>query len=103
MAWGVIELGTIARSQDITTIKHGEDNKGLAQQTNMAQNMQQEVNESTRQVKQSEDVDWHNQKYDAKDKGKGSYGGDGGKSRNKKQEPDGKCVVKNSKSFDIKI
>lgn len=103
MALGAIELATIARSQDFTTIKHGEDYKGVAQQTSLAQNMQREAEHKTRQVTDSTAAEWQKKKSDARDKGNGSYNGDGGSRRKKKQEPDGRVMVKGRESFDIKI
>ncbi|MED9902647.1 MAG: hypothetical protein UFG06_00525 [Lachnospiraceae bacterium] len=103
MALGAIELATIARSQDFTTIKHGEDYKGAAQQTNLVQNMQRETEQKTRQVTERDAADWQKKKFDARDKGNDSYNGDGGSKRKKKQEPDGKVFVKGRESFDIKI
>lgn len=103
MALGAIELGTIARSQDYTTIKQNEDNKGITQQSSLVQNMQREVEQKNRQVRKSDEADWQQKKFDAKEKGNGSYDGNGGSERKKKQEPDGKVLIKGRSSFDIKI
>ncbi len=103
MALGGIELATIARSQDYTSIKQNEDNKGVTQQSNLVHNMQNEVNQKNRQVNQSDNVEWQNKKFDAKEKGNGSYSGDSGNGRKKKNEQDGKVLLKGQGSFDIKI
>lgn len=103
MAWGAIELGTIARAQDYTTIKQNEDNKGIAQQSNLVQNMQHEAEQKTRQVTESENAMWQQKKFDAKEKGNGSYAGDGGSGKKKQKEPDGKVLIKGREGFDIKI
>lgn len=58
MALGAIELGTIARSQDYTTLKQNEDNKGISQQSNLVQEMHREADNRTRQVVQSDNADW---------------------------------------------
>lgn len=102
MALGVIELATIARSQDYTAVKHTEDNKGVAQQNNVAQNMQQQVEQKARQVRQGDNTEWQNKKFDAKEKGNGSYEGN---SRDKKKEkkPEEKVLTKGRQGFDIKI
>lgn len=102
MAFGSIELGTIARSQDYTTIKQNEDNKGIAQQNNLVHQMQQETEHKTRQVTHSDNADWQQKKFDAREKGNGSYAGDGG-SKKKKKEPDGRVLIKGREGFDIKI
>lgn len=103
MAMGAIELATIARSQDYTTIKHNEDNRGIAQQNNLTHNMRQEVEQKVKQVNQSDNADWQKKKFDARDKGNGSYAGDGGKGRKKEPEADGRVLVKKQGGFDIKI
>ena len=103
MAMGAIELGTIVRSQDYTTIKQNEDNKSVAQQSVLVQDRQKEDTQKTRQVNQGEDAQWQQKKFDAREKGNGSYEGDGGNKRKKGKEPDGKVVLKGQGGFDIKI
>lgn len=103
MAMGSIELGTIVRSQDYTTIKQNEDNKSVSQQNVLIQDRQKEDTQKTRQVNQSDDAQWQQKKFDARDKGSGSYEGDGGSRRKKEKEPDGKVVLKGPGGFDIKI
>lgn len=103
MAMGAIELGTIVRSQDYTTIKQNEDNKSVSQQSVLVQDRQKEDTQKTRQVNQSDDAQWQQKKFDAREKGNGSYEGDGGSKRKKEKEPDGKVVLKGRSGFDIKI
>ncbi|MBQ7925085.1 MAG: hypothetical protein IJ335_02200 [Lachnospiraceae bacterium] len=101
MAWGAIELTTISRAQDFTTIKHNEDNKGMVEQTTLGQQMQKDVQQKTREVRSSDNTDWHSQKFDAKEKGKNEYSGDGGKRRNQSNQD--KVEIKGRKSFDMKV
>lgn len=89
MALGAIELGTIARSQDYTTLKQNEDNKGISQQSNLVQEMHREADNRTRQVVQSDNADWQKKKFDSKEKGSNSYAGDGGRNRKKQAPADG--------------
>lgn len=103
MAMGSIELGTIIRSQDYTTIKQNEDNKGIAQQSALVQDRQKDDTRKMRQVNQSDDTQWQQKKFDARDKGSNSYAGNGGKDRGKEKEPDGRVIVKGRGGFDIKI
>lgn len=103
MAMGAIELGTIARSQDYTTIKQNEDNKNVDQQSILIQDRQKEDNQKTKQVNQSDDTQWQQKKFDAREKGSNSYEGDGGSKRKKEKEPDGKVILKGRGGFDIKI
>ena len=102
MAIGSIEVVTLTRTQDYTTIKHNEDNKGFVDQTAIGQQMQKNTEQRIRGVHSSDNVDWHNKKFDAKDKGSNEYSGDGGKKRrgnNAKEQ----VVAKGHQSFDMKI
>ncbi len=101
MAWGSIELTTISRSQDITAIKHNEDNKGMVEQANLGQQMQKDVQQKAREVRSGDNAQWHSEKFDAKEKGKNEYTGDGGQKR--KQTPPDKVEIKGRKSFDMKV
>lgn len=103
MAMGAIELGTVVRSQDYTTIKQNEDNKSVAQQNVLVQDRQKEDTQKTRQVNQGDETQWQQKKFDARDKGNSSYEGDGGSKRKKEKEPDGKVILKGRSGFDIKI
>lgn len=98
-----VELqGQVARAQDFTTIKHNEDNKVVVDQSNFQRQFEQSVENKTRQVRQQDDVENKEKRYDAKEKGNGNYAGDGGR-RRKKEEKDGRVVLKKREGFDIKI
>lgn len=103
MAMGVMEIATITRTQDFTTVKQNEDNRSIIQQSNMVQNRNREEENKPNQVAQSENADWMNKKFDAREKGNGSYSGNGGENRKKGQEPDGVVKLKSRGGFDIKI
>lgn len=100
-----VELqGQVTRAQDFTTIKQNEDNKGMVDQTNFQRQFDQTVEGRLRQVQQGDRAENEGKKYDAKEKGNGSYSGDGGKKRKKdEKEKDGKVFLKGQGSFDIKI
>ena len=102
MAIGVIELATIARSQDYATIKHHESAKVVTDQSHITAQVQKDANLSTKQVRSGEQPQWQGKKFDAKEKGDGHYGGDGGQKR-RKQEQDGIVRLKSPGGFDIKI
>lgn len=100
---GVMDIAAITRSQDYTTLKQNDDNKGIMQQSNLVQNMHREENIKTRQVNHSDNTEWMNKKFDAKEKSNSAYGeNDKGKKR-KKKEPDGIVKRKDRGGFDIKI
>ncbi len=102
MAFGSIEIPTITRAQDYTTIKHNEDNKAFVDQTNIGQQAERTANQRATTVRSSDDTEWHNKQPDARDKGSNEYAGDGG-SRRRKKEPVEQVVIKGRGSFDMKI
>lgn len=102
MSWGRIEFATISRLQDVTTIKQNEDNKGSVLQTNVVQTNKKETDQRPKQVNTRDDADWHSKNFDAKEKGNGSYQGDGGQKR-QKQQPVEKVIKKSHQGFDVKI
>ena len=102
MAFGAIELTTISRAQDYTTIKHNEDNKVVVDQANFSDQFQKNTEQNIREVHSSDDTQWHEKKPDAREKGNGQYRGDGGSRRKKKQVQD-RVVVKGRGGFDMKI
>lgn len=102
MAVGPIEMSTIARAQDYTTIKHNDDNKVFVDQANFGQQLTKNVEQMTKQVHSSDDSDWQNKKFDAKEKGNNAYHGDGGQKREPSQKRE-QVIAKGHQSFDIKI
>lgn len=104
MAIGAIELSTIARTPDYTTVKHNEDMKGMVDQGNFQTQFQKTVDEKTHTVKQGDNADRQEKKFDAKEKGNGTYGRNGnGQNRRKEQDCDDKVILKQPGGFDIKI
>lgn len=102
MAFGSIEITTITRAQDYTTVKHNEDNKGFTDQSNIGQQVQKQTDQRTHQVHNSDNADWQNKKFDAKEKGKNEYNGNGGNNRKKEEKKD-QVIVNGHRGFDIKI
>lgn len=103
MAFGSIELTTISRAQDYTTIKHNEDNKVNVDQANFSEQFQKTTEQNIRGVRQSDNTQWHENRPDAKEKGKNKYSGDGGRGRGKQPDKKEQVVVKNRGGFDMKI
>lgn len=102
MAINLIDYATVARSQDISIIKHNDDVKSMHQQSTMVDQSRKDNAQKHSEVNRQENADWHQQGFDARDKGKNQYAGDGGKSRRKNKQVE-QVVVNGRKSFDIKI
>ena len=102
MAIGGIDLTTISRTQDYTTIKQNEDNKSMMDQNNLIHQDQKNETAKATTVVDSDNADWHNKKQDAREKGSNEYAGDGGKKRNKRESQD-RVIVKGRGGFDLKI
>ena len=100
-----VELqGQVTRAQDFTTIKHNEDNKATVEQTNIQRQFDQNVDIKLRHVNQGEQAQNQGKKFDAKEKGNGTYVGDGGRRRKKAQkEKDGTVMPKYRGGFDMRI
>lgn len=104
MAIGNVELNSaMTRIQDFTTMKHNEDQRGLVEQNQIHQQFSKELDTHMRQVVKSEQADYQNKKFDAKDKGSNQYSGDGGKHRKKDQNTDGRFIAKSEAGFDVKV
>ncbi|MBO5335979.1 MAG: hypothetical protein J6A94_02460 [Lachnospiraceae bacterium] len=97
-----LQIATITRTQDFTTIKQNEDNKGFIHQTTIGQEQKKEIEHRMRDVHSSDNADWHNKKFDAKEKGSNEYHGNGG-SKKPKQKTTDRVVVKGQQGFDVKI
>ena len=100
-----VELqGQFTRAQDFTTIKQNEDNKGMVDQSNFQKHIERTVDDKLHQVQKGDDTENRGQKFDAKEKGKNSYAGDGGKRRGRREkEREDKVVLKTQGGFDMKI
>lgn len=98
---------TVTRMQDVTSIKHNEDVKGMVDQANFQTSFHKEINTKLNQVHKSDNTEYHQKKFDAKDKGDNEYAGDGGKRRDNRSsrdsKADGKVIPKTHSGFDMKI
>ncbi|MDD6810909.1 MAG: hypothetical protein PUD93_03440 [Lachnospiraceae bacterium] len=106
MAIGQIELqGQITRAQDFTTVKHNEDTKGMVEQANVGNQFAKNIENHMKKVSKGEQPEYHNRKFDAKEKGSNEYSGDGGQNGRKKgkKEPDGKVLLKGMGHFDVSL
>ena len=106
MAINPIEFhGTITRAQDMTTMKHNEDQEGVLHQSNFQVKMEKQVEHQLSMVRNSDNADKKKDQTDAKEKGNGHYAGDGGKNRRRNPEISEKDKVlrKGESHFDISI
>lgn len=100
----VLFNATVQRAQDVTTMKQNEDNKGMVDQGNFHTQFQKEAGHRLKQVNHPDDTQKKESSADAKEKGNGTYFGDGGGKRKKKEEKEaGKVVLKGSNHFDVSI
>jgi len=90
----------------VSVIKQNEDNRPVVEQQNIQTQQVKQEHALTHKVARPEEKDNDNYRYDAKEKGKGTYQ-EQGRDRKKGQEEkkdDGKVVLKGQTShFDIKI
>ncbi len=104
MGLGPIELnGAISRTQDYSTVKQNEDNKGMIHQEAFQTKFEKELDQRLTQVNRQEDIRREERKFDAKEKGDNEYYGNGGRRKKKENKDNGKVIVKGRQSFDIKI
>lgn len=98
----VIMSGIVNRTQDYAQIKHGEDQKPVADQVNFQSQFNKQIEKNAELVVRQRDSEWKDEKFDAKEKGKNKYFAD--KKKKEKKEEDGKITAKASyTSFDVKI
>lgn len=95
--------GSVSRMQDVSSIKHNEDSKGMIDQSNFQNTFHKEIDSKINQVHHSDNPEGRKEKHDAKEKSKNTYMGDGGKQRQKGNRPDGKVIPKSQSGFDMKV
>ena len=96
---------TIQRTQDMSGIKHQEDNKAFVTQTNVQTTMQKQLEHKLKDVNKKDNADYNQQKYDAKEKGKNEYFS---QKQNKEKkdsddDEDGKVIVKRRAGFNKSV
>lgn len=96
--------GMIQRTQDVGTLKQNEDNKPLVEQHNIQVHQQRQEDQLSHKVQSAEEKENEGYRYDAKEKGNGSYEGKQKKRQKNSKNVDDKVIVKGAKSsFDVKI
>lgn len=96
---------TVQRTQDFTTMKQNEDNKGIIDQGNFQNKMEKEVKLQLSNVRSGDNAEKKGDNSDAKEKGNGTYAGDGGRRRPGQQEEkkEGKVLLKEGSHFDMSV
>lgn len=95
--------GMVGRTQDFSTVRHNEEQKGMVDQNNFLNHFEHEVNQHIHTVHKQDNADSKKKKFDAKEKGSGEYGGDGGRNRKKRPSEQGSVRQKPQGGFDMKI
>lgn len=95
--------GMVQRSQDVTNIKTQEDAKYNTDQNNLMTTHIKELQHKQENVIRKEDVDMHEEKYDAKEKGKNEYYSNKNKKKKQEAKKDGKVTEKSSQGIDVRI
>lgn len=94
--------GTIQQTNEVLQNQTKETHKAAMDQGNIYVQEQKHEHEKATKVMNPDKAVLYEEKYDAKEKGKGSYQGDGGRKR-KPHENEERCVERPEGGFDIKI
>lgn len=102
MAVSPVDISMMQRMNDVAQIKHNEMTKPDVQQNVITHDIEKQVNANAEQIRKKDDANPSDTRHDAREKGKNTYFGNGGKDK-KKHEEQGKVTVKGQGSFDMKI
>lgn len=94
----------VVKSQEVTQYKQYESHRTQQEQVQISKNFQNIIQQETSKTTQAFKSDNHEYRYDAKEKGNGSYSGSG--SKKKKDTKENKTDISNPKksgSIDIII
>lgn len=94
--------GLITRTQDATSVKHQEDAKPNVDQNNFQNHFRKEIDHHMKAVNSKDKNEYHQDKYDAKEKGSNQYSGQQNKKKKEDKQKE-KVAVKTQKGFDMRI
>lgn len=98
-----IEVATMApKSQEVSNYKHQENQKPINEQILIHNKLNSEIKHNGQQTVKSAKSENKEYRYDAKEKGNGSYTGSNSKKKNKDEQKDEKKQIK-AGSIDIRI
>ena len=95
--------GLVQRSHEVSNTKQNEDNKPILDQQNIMQNVEKDVQKASHEVIKKQDADYHQRKYDAKEKGRGQEYTNQNQKRKNKEKKDKVIKKENNSHFDMKI
>lgn len=93
---------TIQQTNDVLQNQTRQVEKGMVDQGHIITQETKQEYQKARQVVRSEQTFMKEERFDAKEKGNGSYQGDGGRNR-KRQSQDGRVITKPEVGFDMKV
>ena len=101
----VLLQATVQSSQNVTSLKHGENVKPAVEQANITVSNQKEVQQKSENVIKKDDVDNRQEKFDAKEKSKNEYYSVKVKKKKvqKSEQEKDQVILKSSGMFDVKI
>ena len=94
--------GTIQQTDNVLHNQLKQIEKGAVDQGNIHVEEVKKEEQQAKQIVRSENSKMMDERFDAKEKGKNAYTGDGGKDR-KPPKGDGRIIVKSEAGFDMKI
>lgn len=95
--------GVVQRSQEISQMKHQENNKPLVDNQNFGQHFSKEIRHHMDSVTDSQKGEKKKEQYDAKKKGNGREYEKGQQKKREKGKENEKAILKSQSSFDIRI
>ncbi len=94
--------GIVQRTPDYSQLKQQEDVRSQTLEASTVYRQEKETKLHHEQVVKKENADKKENKFDAKEKGNGTYYGQSNKKKNKEQK-DGSVTKKSTGGFDMKI
>ncbi len=98
----IVFNGTINASQNIAELRANEDGKVNVMQGEAARRNEEDTTDKLSRVREADDANNDQRKFDSSEKGDNEYAGDGGRQR-KRKDKDGTVIIKGKGGFDITI
>ncbi|MBE5940523.1 MAG: hypothetical protein E7266_09015 [Lachnospiraceae bacterium] len=99
--------GVVQRSQDISTMRQGENVKSAVEQANINIQQNKNIQQKSEQVNKQKESDNNQKRFDAREKGSNEYESSGNNNRKNKQQfddnSDGRVIIKSTTRFDARV